>query len=246
VKITKSTNAKYQEMTFKIIISLIAGLVISVRQIAINFIERIRFRSEIQKRWVPLGYTNVFAQNFMAHLRPSRAYQGSLIDLFSVKKSMIFETKANKIVFRGQKGKFQRQHFFREYESMGLPISSSVVLNQRFGGGNEFAKSRSEIAYEYVGELLESAFAMCPPGNYSNETFRFWESLLCGCLPVVANFVPSDPISNRRGTKLTEFRELVFRSEETCLKSELTSTVMNLIERWKEQRNTLNEHIKMS
>jgi len=246
IRIMKSNSSKYQDNYFEIAISLIAGVVISARQISLNFMERIRFRGEIQNRWIPLGYTNVFASNFVANLRPSLGFKGSLIDLFLLDKLKIFENKVDKVVFRGQIGKFQRQVFFREFETMSLPISNQIVLNERFSGVNEVAESRSGNANAYVRELLESAFAMCPPGNYSNETFRFWESLLCGCVPVVANFIPSDPIRGCGGISLKEFRELVFSSEETCLGSELTWLVLNLVERWKEQCERVKKQINVS
>jgi hypothetical protein len=129
---------------------------------------------------------------------------------------------------------------------MSLPISNQIILNERFSGGNDVAEPLSGNANAYVRELLESAFAMCPPGNYSNETFRFWETLLCGCVPVVANFVPSDPITGRGGISLIEFGDLVCSSEETCLRSEMTSLVLNQVELWIEQCERVKRHIIVS
>jgi len=245
-RIMKSNTSNYQNNFFEIALSLIAGVVMSVRQVALNFTERIRFRGKMQNRWMPLGYTNVFASNFVAYLQPSQIFEGSLIDLFLLNKLKIFESKMNKIVFRGQVGKFQRQFFFREFETISLPIANQIVLNERFSGSSNAAEPRSEMANAYVRELLESAFAMCPPGNYSNETFRFWESLLCGCVPIVANFVPSDPIRGRGGVSLREFCELVFSSEKKHFGSKMTGLVLNQVELWKEQCENVNEYIKMS
>jgi hypothetical protein len=40
-----------------------------------------------------------------------------------------------------------------------------------------------------------SKFALCPPGNYSNNTFRIAESLICGAAPMFNQGSITDPIS---------------------------------------------------
>ena len=41
------------------------------------------------------------------------------------------------------------------------------------------------ISYdEYIGTLLDTVFVPCPGGNNA-ETYRFYEALECGCVPIV-------------------------------------------------------------
>jgi len=41
---------------------------------------------------------------------------------------------------------------------------------------------------------MNSKLALCPPGNYSNNTFRIAESLICGAAPVYNQGSITDPI----------------------------------------------------
>jgi hypothetical protein len=41
-----------------------------------------------------------------------------------------------------------------------------------------------EAGAPYVEQLGSARFALCPPGFVNNESFRFYESLLCGALPI--------------------------------------------------------------
>lgn len=245
-RIDKSKTSQNVRILSKIFISLAAGVVMSLRRVSLNLLEQIRFTNRIQERWIPLGYTNKFAQTFIANLEPTLESEESLINFFLEIKIVLLKIKIKRVVFRGQIGKFQRQDFFREFESLSLPISISTVFNQVFSGGNEPGKPQQENSSEYVCELLESTFALCPPGNYSNETFRFWESLLCGCAPVVAEFVISDPLSSPRGITLSEFRELVRCSDDYRLRNETTSLVVEQVHNWKEQCKSINNYLKMS
>lgn len=48
---------------------------------------------------------------------------------------------------------------------------------------------------EYVVSLLNSVFVPCPPG-LNPETFRLYEALECGCVPLYVKQGPSDPYAN--------------------------------------------------
>ena len=46
---------------------------------------------------------------------------------------------------------------------------------------------------QYIKELQKSAFNICPPGN-GIDTHRVWESLYCGCIPIVVVNTTTDDL----------------------------------------------------
>lgn len=54
-----------------------------------------------------------------------------------------------------------------------------------FFGGTRFGQGLP--LPHYRGQLLQSAFALCPEGDRHLDTFRLYESLQAGCIPVVVD-----------------------------------------------------------
>lgn len=54
-----------------------------------------------------------------------------------------------------------------------------------FYGGSRFGQGLP--LPHYRGQLLQSAFALCPEGDRHLDTFRLYESLQAGCIPVVVD-----------------------------------------------------------
>ena len=46
---------------------------------------------------------------------------------------------------------------------------------------------------DYYSKLYNSKIVFCPPGNISNETYRFYESMMCGCV-IVGPTIPNTNI----------------------------------------------------
>lgn len=46
---------------------------------------------------------------------------------------------------------------------------------------------------EYLMSLKASRFCLCPIGN-GIDTFRFWECLYLGCVPIICNFINNSPV----------------------------------------------------
>lgn len=55
-----------------------------------------------------------------------------------------------------------------------------------FYGGHQFGSGLPLLSYKKV--LCNSIFALAPEGDRHLDTFRLWESLSCGCLPLVVNY----------------------------------------------------------
>ena len=65
-----------------------------------------------------------------------------------------------------------------------LEIFSDILPNkvQMIHAWKGFGSLQSE---EYVDVMRKSYFVLCPPGNYNQETFRLYEALDAGAIPVV-------------------------------------------------------------
>lgn len=108
---------------------------------------------------LPLGYTNAFA-NQITHDQQSDSKRGT------------------SICFRGNRGLAPR--------ILGLEAAAQVpgadiqLVDQVWSG----ASTDGASARDYVDQLQDSRFALVPPGFVNAETFRYYEALLCGALPV--------------------------------------------------------------
>jgi hypothetical protein len=70
-----------------------------------------------------------------------------------------------------------------------------LILRKNYGGAIGIYGATLESGIESVQALMNSKFALCPPGNYSNNTFRIAESLICGAAPMFNQGSITDPIS---------------------------------------------------
>ena len=123
---------------------------------------------------IPLGYTDSFAQAFTDRFHIPE--NESLFDLEVAHD----ESRQRSVVFRGNRGLAQR--------------IVGCERTRRIGGSEvEFidaewsARAAEDVAGSYVDSLLSAKFALCPPGFANNESFRFYEALLCGALPIEAS-----------------------------------------------------------
>lgn len=119
---------------------------------------------------LPLGYTSVFANYFSERLSI-----GPFESLFQ-KHPSIYREREIPISFMGTKGQIQRQLALRKLRKVpGAQVSVSESFNGVTGG---------EVgAPAYVEMLLKSVKVLCPPGYTNNESFRYYESLICGAIP---------------------------------------------------------------
>lgn len=108
---------------------------------------------------IPLGYTNAFAN---AH-----------------EESGSPPTERNiSICFRGNRGLAPR---ILGLEAAALVPGSDIDLVDQSWSG---ASANPSDARDYVDQLRSSRFALVPPGFVNAESFRYYEAILCGALPV--------------------------------------------------------------
>jgi hypothetical protein len=122
-------------------------------------------------RAVPLGYTSTFSEAFVA-CHPEAGDTGSL---FSA--DVLAGERATSITFRGNRGLAAR--IVGMERAARLPNSDIATIDADWSG---FAEG--DVGASYVEALSASRFALCPPGFVNNDSFRYFEALACGALPV--------------------------------------------------------------
>ncbi len=149
------------------------------RTIVPNMRSGLRVRTRM-KRWqaiefkvspIPLGYTDTFARAFAQRFAvPSHAslFAGDPTNTVNRDRS---------VVFRGNRGLAQR---IVGIERAKKTLDSEITLID----ADWSARADSDVGAAYVDLLSASRFALCPPGFANNESFRFYEALACGALPI--------------------------------------------------------------
>jgi hypothetical protein len=121
---------------------------------------------------VPLGYTNAFEEQWLELNQGPRNDDGSLFgDVDDT------SDRSLSVTFLGHRGQAQRVMGLDRAAS--LPASDIRIVDGIWSG---FAHEPGES--DYVKLLLTSRFALCPPGFVNGETFRYYEALICGALPI--------------------------------------------------------------
>lgn len=132
-----------------------------------------------------LGYGSGFCERFV-DFHGLQENQSLFEYAISLNSRCSTENKAQGVFFAGQRGKFNRQLFLNEIISAGLSIDR-IHDSYELGGS---AENRDR----YFEGLRQSRFSLCPAGNYSRRTFRFYESLIAGAYPLSERFTLSDPL----------------------------------------------------
>lgn len=167
--------------------AFVSGLGILVKQLLIATFS-ILARKKLG--WLPLGYTGsfsgIYAQRFNLGKNASILEHSIAVDFNNVKLK-----KKMRTFFSGQIGSFDRQAMINIAKLNRLSVGP---LYPQFGGPL-YSSLKKKAESEYFLGLLESKFSICPPGNYSAESFRYLESLILYSYPLLKARVLSDPIS---------------------------------------------------
>ena len=154
------------------------------RQFFIAVLERVYSKVSIP---MPLGYNDLFAESFC---KVNQVNSDSSLVKFAL-KSISARNKKFDIAFVGQSGKLTRRVAI---EAMNNVLQKELIIRKNYGGAIGIYGATLESGIESVHALMNSKFALCPPGNYSNNTFRIAESLICGAVPMFNQGSITDPI----------------------------------------------------
>ncbi len=161
-----------------------AGVVMVKRQIFIAFLERLYSKVSVP---MPLGYNDLFAESFC---KVNQVNSDSSLVKFAL-KSISARNKKFEISFVGQLGKLTRSFAI---EAMSKISSKKLIIRSNYGGAIGIYGATLDSGIENIQALMNSKLALCPPGNYSNNTFRLAESLICGAAPMFNQGSITDPI----------------------------------------------------
>jgi len=167
-----------------------AGLALFAKQIVMRIGMKLLKKSI---REFPLGYTNSYCREYSKcfNLKSNVSLVTHAMEI-GIERSM--SEKDEEEFFSGQWGKFDRQ----------VVLNSAKNGKLRFGtihssfGGSEHRELLQQSEEEYFKGLLASKYSICPPGNYSSETFRYLESILVGSYPLTSQYVLSDFLSQKK------------------------------------------------
>ena len=143
---------------------------------------------------IPLGYTDFFAETYLAILKksvdkPREDFESFLdISISEVKRKV--KRRERTFVFIGQIGQIVRR---QAIEALYKFETSLIMLRDGYGGVNNSENRKLGIGEEYVFGLMTSKISICPPGNISGNSYRIMESLICGAYPAVMSNVLCDP-----------------------------------------------------
>ena len=160
------------------------GMVMVKRQMFIAAMERIYSKTSIP---MPLGYNDLFAESYCSVYKVEK--NSSLIK-FAL-DDLPTDNKKNKIAFVGQSGKLTRRFAIKAMENISL---KELILRENYGGAIGIYGATLASGIENIQALKNSKLALCPPGNYSSNTFRIAESLICGAVPTFNQGSITDPI----------------------------------------------------
>jgi hypothetical protein len=127
---------------------------------------------------LPAGYSNRFASELvnLGLVRES----SSLFEQSPISNST---SRIKGMVFIGQHGSWLRRRIIQAF----MKIQGAAVTPYTSWGG---AIKSNETRYSE--SLLNYRFCLCPPGNLSNESYRYYEAIVLGCIPVVTSITIQD------------------------------------------------------
>jgi hypothetical protein len=171
---------------------------------------------------IPLGYDNGFGNIYAKEF--GLEHDQSLIS-FALSRNLKINHKSRILSFMGQKGSADRQVMILEAKKIS---GTHIKLNKNYALGRN---ANNQI--DFFTAMKDSKMSLNPPGNYSGHTFRFYEALLVGSLPIEDAFVISDPLYRsklevdwpkfRKIMKCSSNRELFLRLLQKSISRELES-----------------------
>lgn len=169
--------------------SILAGQVMILRQYFIKILEE---KNDIHSIDFVPGYTNLFARTLVEHFNLTGDSDSLLTSERFIEITEVSERKFL-VSFIGQRGKFWRGVAIDEALKLESKDKIKFRIRKKFGGTLGANGASQSTATEYIEGLIHSDFSLCPSGNYSGNTFRYLESVICGSIPIISDGIPSDP-----------------------------------------------------
>jgi hypothetical protein len=181
----------------------------------------------------PQGYSKRFIQELISE--SLFVGDGSVLENAPIK----FQTKTKRISFVGQTGSWCRSLALNTL--IKLDKSFSPIYTFGWGGSNQGDQNT------YVQEISRSELALNPPGNLTNRTHRYLESLIMNSLPVLPPSSLQDPHlwgvwSENQIPKTYSWKLSIKKSSNFSLKQRL-NLINSALEVEKEKINAMNKNL---
>ena len=176
-------------------------------------VKRLKFRFPVHP--FPLGYTDRFILE-LQKLRLCKANSNSLFGALIVP----LPSETGGISFFGQKGPWYRRHMVEQFERSER---ASVQRYDSFGGDTQPATST-----QYANSILNSRFVLCPPGNVSSQSFRYYEAIALGAIPIITEISIQDWNSQDYWPQKVRWKRSNYKGVWKGLKSLSNSELDNL------------------
>jgi len=149
-----------------------------------------RYYVKNQKEYlnILIGYTNIFAVSLIETLE--KGTTSADLSLFGLVSRTKFKFGPIDVTFAGQVGQVVRESAIR---SLSRTPEAVVICRNSYGASNVFEDDVKKKGSEYIETLKNSKFVLCPPGNISGESYRIFETILMGRIPIAMEYVTSDP-----------------------------------------------------
>ena len=158
----------------------------------------------------PQGYTNTFIKE-LKNLSPD--INGSLLTNKNLLRNSNHQ-RTHSINFIGAAGSWNRRLALKKMRKI-FPSSNFDIVANSWKDEMSSKQVKNQSLNHYVSALHESKFTLCPPGNLTNQTFRYLESLLMGSLPILP---PATIQDNHLWNSWPEFTKPVYFSWVANLK----------------------------
>ncbi|CAN2171044.1 hypothetical protein MCEORE3_00051 [Candidatus Nanopelagicaceae bacterium] len=137
-----------------------------------TYLEMRRMKFCIPVFGFPLGYSD----RFVIELKNLGLMPGETISLYE-KEIYDKNLVRHSVSFIGQKGRWYRRLMVEYFERIA---GASTSMYGSFGGFTHLPQTT-----DYVSSILSSKFVVCPPGNVSSQSFRYYEAIALGAVPIV-------------------------------------------------------------
>lgn len=139
--------------------------------IVFNKIKKLNLKKKTYS--LPLGYTT----RFVRELKQMNLVGDNESILGKTNWLIAQEEKLNSVCFVGQKGSWVRRKIVESFKDTP---KANLEVYDGWGGG------KNSQSVEYSISLLRHKYCLCPPGNLSNDTPRYYESICLGSLPLLS------------------------------------------------------------
>jgi hypothetical protein len=144
----------------------------TTRDASRTYLEMRRMKFRIPVFGFPLGYSD----RFVIELKNLGLMPSETISLFE-KEIYDKNLVRNSVSFIGQKGSWYRRLMVEFFERIA---GASTSKYGSFGGFTHLPQTT-----DYASSILSSKFVVCPPGNVSSQSFRYYEAIALGAVPIV-------------------------------------------------------------